>query len=149
MSRWAGALSELRQLEDNLHRLSGVPSRVASDGAERIDALIEDQFDAGTDPYGVAWEALAESTLDKGRFPPPLTDTTALRSTRDVSPMAGAGISITFDEGYAGFHQGGTRNMPERMILPNDAFPPTWEAALEEASSDAFADAMGGSKDAR
>jgi hypothetical protein len=126
-----------------LRELAKVPSQVAADASVSIAAEIEAQFDAGLDPYGQPWVGLSEATLGKGRFPPPLTDSGAMRGTVTVRPMPGAGISVTVDD-PAVHHQYGTRDMPARPILPNAGMPDTWQRAIAEATEAALDRAAGG-----
>jgi phage gpG-like protein len=132
-----GDLKSMGRLQSNLGRLASVPAQIAADASESIAELIQGEFDNGNDPYGRPWAPLAERTLAKGRTPPPLTDTHAMRESVDVRPMAGAGIAITMDD-PAGIHQTGARRgawvMPARPILPAEAFPKTWRQALDDAT---------------
>lgn len=127
-----GNIAALRSVGLMLAKLSQVPSRTAAAAAERIEDLIDQQFSDGTDPYGNTWEALATGV------PSHLTDTTALRSGIEVKPMRGAGVSVTVDEAYAGFHQTGTSSMPARPILPYAGLPSSWNDALEQAAAESF-----------
>jgi phage gpG-like protein len=142
----SGDLSKMAKLESNLRRLSEVPSQVAADAAEAIEELIEEEFDAGNDAYGRAWAPLAPATLAKGRTPPPLSDTEAMRDSLEVRPMPGAGISITIDE-PAGIHQTGASRgnwrMPARPILPDRALPRSWTDAIAEAGERAITERLG------
>lgn len=123
-----------QRLHGTLRALSEVPSRVAADASVRIAGLIDESFDAGIDPYGRPWAPLKPYTLAKGRFPPPLTDSGAMRSSIDVHPTAGAGIEVTIGTDYATFHQAGTRDMVQRQILPQSAgLAPSWREAIAEA----------------
>lgn len=133
-----GDLTGLGNLIGNLRRLSEVPSQAAREVSDAIGAEIELQFDHGIDPYGEPWEPLAQSTLDRGRSPPPLTDTTEMRTGISVRPSSGAGVQITIDAPYAGFHQTGTRFMPARKVLPEGSLPDTWERAFADALDNAF-----------
>ena len=121
-----------------LRKLSEVPAQVARGAADAIAAQVQEDFDAGLDPYGEPWEPLAEATLAKGRTPPPLTDTGAMRASVDVRPGSGAGITFTIDD-PAVHHQYGTVNMPARPMFPNQAsLPDTWSRAIADASEEAF-----------
>lgn len=125
-------------LAASIRKLAEVPAQVAKGASEAIAQQIQDDFAAGLDPYGNAWEPLAEATLDKGRTPPPLTDTGAMRDSVSVTPMAGAGISITIDD-PAVHHQYGTINMPARPVFPNQReLPDTWQRAIADAAEDSF-----------
>ena len=138
MSGITGDLAGLGQLASNLRKLAEVPSRASKEAAEGVAAAIEVQFAEGIDPYGNPWAELAQSTLDKGRFPPPLTDTEKHGPGMGVKVSAkrGAGVSITFDAPYAGFHHTGTKDMPARKVLPVGVMPATWNAAIRDALED-------------
>ncbi len=131
-------------LIDRLGELASVPSRVAKDASKRIAKLIDDQFNNGVDPYGNPWAPLMPATLKKGRRPPPLTDTRAMRDGVSVAPRAGAGVAIEIDADYAQFHQGGTANMEARPILPAESeLPDEWQDAIESSLHKAFGGVMG------
>ena len=141
---FGGDLSKLGALATHLHRLAGVPARVATRGAYAIAELVEHQFDLGVDPYGTPWAPLSPRTMAKGRFAPPLTDTRALRNSVRVLPMPGAGISIVLDPPGLIHQTGGSSGawrMPARPILPGKTFPPAWRRALDDAKRAAFAEA--------
>jgi hypothetical protein len=145
MSAWAGDISELGRLVEHLETLAEVPSRAAARASRSIARAIQGEFRDGVDPYGRPWEPLAESTLDKGRTPPPMTDTGALRDGIRVRPMAGAGIAITSDAEYLGFHQGTgspRANVPPRHVLPEGPLPEAWARAIGQDVDDLFAEAM-------
>lgn len=141
MSRFEGDFDKLGLLKANLARLARVPSQTAADAAEGIRSAIQDEFSAGQDPYGRSWEALEQATLDKGRFPPPLTDSGEMADV-DVHPTSGAGIAIEFGPEYSGFHQVGTRRMVARPPLPVGGFPSTWSKVIADAAEKAVEKAM-------
>jgi hypothetical protein len=138
-----GDFAGLGKLEANLRKLGEVPSRAATDASERIAELIEEEFAGQSDPYGDAWATHQQATIDRWGSHDILTLTGDMRSGVTVQPMAGAGISVTFDQDYAVFHHTGTRNMVPRPVLPLETMPATWAAALEEATSAAFDEVMG------
>lgn len=123
-------------LQKMIRQLAKVPSQVASGACEGISQAIQDEFDAGSDPFGRQWAELRPATLAKGRTPPPLTDTHEMRDGIEVKPMPGAGIAVTIpDPGV--HHQYGTRDMVARPIFP-DRMPDTWQRAIADAAEDAF-----------
>lgn len=139
---WSGDISRMGHLADRLDDLAKVPSRVSKKLSVAIYNEIQDEFDAGTDPYGDPWAPLAEATLDTGRHPPPLTDTSAMRSSLSVKPMASAGVSITIDHPAAP-HQTGWRGPlssgPARPILPARAeLPDTWNDLIDDLVTKEF-----------
>ena len=139
---WEGDISRMGQLADRLADLAGVPSRAAAKVSRELDALIVEEFDQGADPYGTAWEPLAEATTERGRTPPPLTDTRKMRDSLRVRPLQGAGVGLTIAHPAAP-HQTGWRGKqgsgPARPILPAREMPPLWGEAIEAAVAAEFA----------
>ena len=134
MSKFTGDFSKLGLLQANLAKLASVPSQTTRDAAEGIRSEIVAEFDGGHDPYGRSWASLEQATLDKGRGPPPLTDSGDMADV-DVRPTAGAGIAIEFGAEYAGFHQAGTRFMVARQPLPAAGFPASWSKVIADAAT--------------
>lgn len=132
-----GDIGAMGKLAENLGRLASVPSRAAAGAAENLQDTIQEQFDAQTDPYGASWAPHAASTEKRWGEHPILDLTGDMRGSIDVSPMQGAGISVTIDD-PGGFHQAGTANMPARPILPENEFPETWDAAIRDALDETF-----------
>lgn len=132
----------LDQLSARLGDLAEVPSRIASAVSEQLEQAIQDEFDEGTDPYDGVWAPLAPATVAKGRTPPPLTDTAAMRSTLVVRPLSGAGVGITIDH-PALPHQAGwdgpLSSGPARPILPaRGELPEGWIEIVEREADKAF-----------
>ena len=144
LDRYLGKLGAL------LERLSDVPARTAALAAPQFTALLQDGFRAGTDPYGRAWAQLRPATLRKGRRPPPLSDTYALRNGTKVRPRPGqrAGLTLVVGANYARFHQTGTRLMVARHILPQKGMPASWRAVLQASARKAGQAALVGARGA-
>ena len=134
-----GDIDKLGRIGTSVASLSDVP-RIASElVAERIEALVGLEFDAGVDTYGEAWAPLAEATVAKGRHAPPLTDTRQLRDSLLVYPSrAGIRVTIGTPEHPAGPHQDGWSGPqgygPARPILPTGELPESWQMAIEDAT---------------
>ena len=141
MTAFKGDIGQLGLVGANLAKLASVPSQTAREAANGIREAIRQEFSEGQDPYGRSWAALAQATLDRGRTPPPLTDSGDMADV-DVHPAAGAGIEIEFGPEYAGFHQTGTRNMPARPPLPTGGFPTTWAKVISDAAAKQFRKAV-------
>ncbi len=145
-----GDFASLERLSQAAARLAQVPALAAKAVADGLYELLQDQFDAGTDPYGTAWEPLAESTLATGRHEPPLTDTRGLRESLTVYARArggelsgGVALSIGRPGHPAAPHQTGWQGSqgdgPARPILPERAeIPATWRELIEEATDEAI-----------
>jgi hypothetical protein len=139
---WSGDISGVGKLADRVADLARVPSRVAARVSGEIATLLDEEFSSGTDPYGTAWQQLAESTVARGRTAPPLTDTGAMRSGVRVAPMRAAGVAITVPHPGAPHQTGwsGPQGHGQaRPILPaRGALPDAWEAVIDEACEQEF-----------
>lgn len=137
-----GSFAQLDRMAATLGELASVPSRTARAVSERIEDLIQEEFDAGEDPYEKSWAPLSEATLAKPRHPPPLTDTSDMRGSVVVRPLAGAGVGITVDH-PAGIHQTGWEGKsgtgPARPVLPaRGELPERWIEVIEAEADKAF-----------
>jgi hypothetical protein len=133
-----GDLPQLGRIASDLASLSDVPRVAAPLVAERLEAAIQLEFDAGVDPYGAAWTELAPATVARGRHAPPLTDTRELRDSLLVYPSTqGVKMSIGTASHPAGPHQDGWSGPqgdgPARPIFPTGTMPEAWEWAIEDA----------------
>jgi phage gpG-like protein len=140
MVPWDRAVvSGFADLAATLAELDDVPSRIASDVSEKLTEELRQQFDRGVDPYGVPWKPLLPSTLKRKRGDARiLRRADALSSETVASPTSGAGIEITSVD-YGQFHQGGTKNMARRAVLPDTGeLPPAWLEIIGDATARAF-----------
>ena len=127
----------LSKLAETYRSLASLPSQICTDAAKEIKEAIELQFDEGCDPYGTPWLTLAPSTIAHGRFPPPGTDTRALRESITVTPMSGSGIQIDVGEDYGVFYN------IKRPILPSGDMPFIWKEAIRKAKENAIKRRLG------
>ncbi len=141
MSGFTGDFSKLGLVQANLAKLAAIPSQIAGEVSEGIRSQISAEFEGGHDPYERSWEALAASTIARGRHAPPLTDSGDMANVT-VAPTSGAGISIQFGPEYSGFHQTGTKNMPARKPLPDAGFPAAWSKIIADAATARIEKAM-------
>jgi hypothetical protein len=137
MPRLTG-LDDIHKAAQHMLEFPKLMSQSTTDAADLIDDVIQEDFDAGVNPYGEPWAPLRPATLAKGRTPPPLTDEGLLRAV-NVEPLQGAGLKIEFDEDYAVYHQTGTSRMAQRLILPEESrgLPERWNDAVVEAMNNA------------
>lgn len=145
---WDGDISRMGQLADRIADLASVPARASRRVARELHDLVEEQFAAGADPYGNAYEPLTEATLEKRTqtTEPPLTDTGTMRGTLEVRPMRAAGVSITIEhpsEDHQTGWSGPQGTGPARPILPSRGMPPRWAEVIEVAVTDEFRRAAG------
>ena len=132
-------------------RLRQVPAQASRAVAVGLHELIEDEFDAGTDPYGTAWEPLAPATVARGRHAPPLTDYGAMRESLNTFALVkggelSGGVGITIDQ-PASPHQTGWSGPqgegPARPILPDRGrLPATWDELIATSVSDAIKETL-------
>ena len=127
-----------RQLRRLALAVQSMPRRVQKDAAEiaqrGIAALIDDQFDAKRDPYGVVWKQpkTGETMQKTGR----------LRRGFSVviRPGSGQGLALEISnrEEYAKWLQTGTEKMVARRLVPGATLPPAWQAVLRDAYKSAL-----------
>jgi len=132
---WNGDISHMGQLASTIGRLASVPSRASRAIAVDIGEMLEEQFAAGADPYGDAWDPLEDVTLEKRSqtTEPPLTDFGRMRGSMRVRPMSGAGVAITIDHPAAPHQTGWSGPQgegPARPILPDRGMPARWREAI-------------------
>ena len=118
--------------------------------APTIKSNIAAQFATGVNPYDTPWKPLRPATLAKGRTPPPLTETGALKNSIRVT-AAGYTLSVIAADRVAGLHQNGwrrTRNKyrrgkvvgqttigpgaTKRQILPDGRIPNKWRQQIRK-----------------
>jgi hypothetical protein len=122
-----------------IRALSRVPSQASAEAARSIERLIDQQFVRGVDPYGKPWKPNAASTVRRKGHARPNIDTENLWKGAKVTPMPGAGISVTFDDAYSVFVQ------RVRPIVPDRGVPRAWAAAIGQAVAKAKLRALAGS----
>ena len=114
--------------------VQSMPRRVQKDAAEiaqrGIAALIDDQFDAKRDPYGVGWKppkAGGETMQKTGRLRRGFSVV--------VRPGSGQGLALEISnrEAYARWLQSGTEKMTARRLVPGATLPPAWQRVLANA----------------
>jgi phage gpG-like protein len=138
-------MTTIAQFAKRLEDLARVPSRAAAEVSRELRVLIDHEFASGKGPYGESWRKLAPYTIEKGRTPPPLTDTGAMRASVRVAPMGRAGVSIVIGAAYAKFHQFGWHHHwvnargPKRPMLPQGRkLPFSWQTVIERAVLKAY-----------
>lgn len=131
-------------LADRLAELATVPSRIAAPVAEGINAELQREFAQGSNAYGTPWKPLLPTTVRrKGGDTRILMRTDALANETVARPMSSAGVEIVSLD-YGTFHQGGTKHMVPRKILPDGQdLPKSWERVIDREVAAAFAKAMG------
>ena len=137
-------MTSTKEFSRAMRQLTRVPAQVAREVSAEINALIQEGFDRGTDPYGRPWAPLRPATLAKGRRPPPLTDTGKGRAGVYAKPMSGAGILLVSEVPYMRKHQmGAPPRLVRRDFLPINVLPKAWNAAIKEAVEARVAKTLG------
>ena len=148
-------ISSLEELASAAEALSRIPELAAKGAADEIRAAIQEEFTAGQDPYGKPWQAVTEATMQSRRVTvaddTPLTDTHGLRDSLNVyvrQDGAGVALEIGIPGHPAAPHQTGWAGRqgsgPARPILPYAELPATWELAIEDATTAAIEELIGG-----
>lgn len=113
------------RLVSSLATAAKVPRDAKAQLATVALARVRAGFDDSAAPDGSAWAALR---WRRGR---PLVLTGKLSKSFRKRVFAG-GFAIESSVPYAGFHQGGTRRMTARRMLPREGtIPEPWRAAFE------------------
>lgn len=108
---------------------------LANVGEEALE-LVREGFSRQSDPYGSRWA----KTKRGGRI---LQDTGRLRNSfhrRSISTnrvVIGSGVT------YGAFHQGGTRRMPRRAMVPFRGMPGPWRSRLVSVAKLAWKSSVG------
>jgi len=145
-----GDFPALRDGISKIRRIGEVGPELWQRIAPTIKSNIEAQFSAGVNPYDTPWKPLRPATLAKGRTPPPLTDTGALRKSIRVT-AEGYTLRVIAADLVAGLHQNGwtrTRakyrrgkvvgkttigpNATKRQILPDGRIPNVWRQQIRK-----------------
>lgn len=132
-----GDISRLAGLQRNLAELAHVPAATSREVSDRLNPMLQQEYATGTDPYGRPWAPLRASTLKKGRRPPPLTASGAMRRGTKAFPLPGAGVGFSLP--FPGnIHQGGSvRNLAARPVLPRGGrLPASWGLVIRESARD-------------
>lgn len=131
-------MSELSGADEMIAALQGLEGDellddVAHEMAEVIPGLIRDGFQGAHDPYGTPWAPR------RGRYSWPVLDRSGdMKGSFDVGSNA-VGVKVVNPVVYSPFHQGGTRFIDARAMLPQGQDLGTWEQPLREAADVAFA----------
>lgn len=127
-------------LDDLIARVRAIASPVFNRTAilqltRRAKAEIEAGFALSADPYDHAWAPLKAARTGKGgrkrQNQRPLDDTGRMRRGFRADKTA-TGFTVRNDAPYMGYHQSGTRTIPQRMMLPATGrdLPPRWRIAF-------------------
>jgi len=160
-----GNFQTLRDGISRIRRIGDAGPELWQRIAPTIRSNIEAQFATGVNPYDTKWKPLAPYTLRKGRTPPPLTETGALRRSVKVT-VSGYTLRIVATDLVAGMHQWGTRkklspmksvrrkgqvvatkvwgtHVPKRQILPDGRIPNKWRQQIRKMARQIIGERLG------
>lgn len=141
---------DFKKLEDwekalaSTDKLLGVMSR---DMAEEVLGLVKEGWRKQADPYGQPWKA--KKRPDGRQI---LVGKTArLKGGWHIKNASGKGFTVAPSVNYGGYHQTGTKRIPQRMMVPTKSrgIPKEWRTALNEIAVDHLAAHFGSKKAAR
>lgn len=137
------SLADIRRMAQNLNRLPlGIRNRVAVAVKDEMQALLDEQFDQGIGPDGEPWAPLRPSTLRRGRTPPPLSDTEAMRGSVQAVRV-GTNVAIEADFPAQAHQKGNPPRLARRAIWPDeDQLPERYRVPIEYAATRAIAAAV-------
>ena len=128
----------LTALVAKLDNPQGVLAGISRDLAEEVINLVREGWEGQHDPYGSAWAPKASP--DGSAI---LVRTAALRNSFNVQGADAAGFTVSAGVAYAGFHQGGTRRMPARKMVPDGDIPDSWATRFGEVIEEHLDDLLG------
>ncbi len=128
-----GAIDELNDAVVRIKSLEDLPERAAQRAALAIANVLDEQFAAGTDPYGDPWKDLVSGG------PSHLTETGEMHAGSIVHASGNDIVINVPDPG--GYHQTGTRYMVARPLEPTQSrgLPPAYEVAILAAIAEVAA----------
>lgn len=128
-----GDFAKLKQFQQRLGRMTGVPEKIAPACATHFHAFTDAGFATSTDPYGGSWKTLLPKTI--GRHGPHriLSLSGKMQRSATFRPY-GPKVKIDIGEFYARFHISTGRG-----FLPlNGRLPDPWGRAIDRESTKAF-----------
>lgn len=136
---FTGSHAQLDAWIAKLRASDGVMQDISASLAEESITLVSEGFRAEKDPYGSSWAARKSNG---GRAL--LVATGSLRGSFHSSGVSSSGFTISSGVAYSEYHQGGTRRMPARMMVPrpND-LPREWEQAYDDVALDVIEERLG------
>lgn len=128
-----GDFAKLSEWQKTIETTPSVLADISRIGAEELLDLVQQGFDAESNPYGDRWKP---KKRDDGRAI--LVGKTArLRRGWHTKKSDKGGFTIAPSVSYAAFHQRGTKRMSKRMMVPqrSSGLPPKWKQALIEVNA--------------
>jgi hypothetical protein len=121
---FSGNIGELDRIASDIRRKGNSARQIAKAAAEALRPEQQAQIAALRTPYGEPWAPL----VDGGTADPGI-------GSRVTLGAVGTQIRTAAD-GYANFHQSGTRKMVSRELIPTESqgIPPSWSKAIDAAA---------------
>ena len=122
-----------------LTRASDVPKQIALEIKDQIQDDLKSNFDAERDPYGQKWAPRKKEPKDGHAV---LYEKGNLYRSGDVNVKKDGVLEIRYGERYSVFHQGGTRRMAQRLLVPLEerGMPDKWTRLVKDAFKRALED---------
>lgn len=120
--------AKLSILSGRIRSMGRVPALVSSAAAKVIEEDMRQTYAAEQNPYGTAWAQRVREPKDGH---PILFDTGKLEGSRKVTVSKNV-IFTKYTDYKSVFHQSGTKNMKQRLMLPTVArgLPARWKKAI-------------------
>lgn len=104
--------------------LKDLPEKVLNDMADDIEKEMQSLYASGKDPYGSPWKARKKS------YPWAIMRKSGKLFRSLKVSVEGTGLTVQRGAGapYGAFHQSGTKNLPQRLIIPihSRGLPLSW-----------------------
>lgn len=124
----ASALRRVVAWERAILGMGSLVEDAKADLSRDIEKQLLKDFSQGKDPYGDKWEATVQPTGH-----PLLDDTGRLKRSYVIGFRQRNRLSVTNRSPVARFHQNGTSNMAQRLLVPNGPLPETWRRLIVKA----------------
>ncbi len=129
------AFSAAAKYKNAARELNKIPSRLAAEAAPAIERMWRKTYRAGQNPYGVKWQKLAKSTIDRKGHDTILVESGDSYKATRVRPLPGAGIQLVTGEKLQ-WHLEAAENRPARPVLPLNGLPAPWRERLKKIAVD-------------
>lgn len=112
-------------LSKSYAQLARVHPAVVTAVAKPLTLQLQRGFESGTNPYGAPFAQLTAGSIRRGRTPPPLTETGALKASAVLIPTP-SGLIRHLGPYYGFYHMAGTKWMVKRRYFPDAGLPSAW-----------------------
>lgn len=132
-----GDFAGLADLAGRLASLPGVLRTIPPEWGDRAVAELKDGFISKRDPYGRPWRP------QKRHYGNPLMRRSGALMGSISGNANGVSFTVKYGTPYGGYHQGGTRRMVARQIIPDRDIPDKWRVWLREIAAKKLSEHLG------